>query len=195
MRRGFKQEAEVAALELRRELGLRAADRLDPFAVAEYLGVPVYPLRRLVTFGARIEDIRAIKAAGRAFSAMTVRDSDGFSLVVYNERHSPRRLVNSVMHELCHLLEGHEPQAIVTQTGRAVWDRDAEDEADWLAAAALVPRAGALALLERGTDAAAAAKDLGVSDQLFLWRARKTGVYAQLNYRVLRHRRVAPVQV
>ena len=43
-RRGFKSEANATAREIRAELGLKDLDKLDPWALAAYLLVPVESL-------------------------------------------------------------------------------------------------------------------------------------------------------
>ena len=47
MRRGFKTEARMLALELRAELGLDAFGQFDPYALADEYGVPVFRLSDL----------------------------------------------------------------------------------------------------------------------------------------------------
>ena len=46
-RRGFKSEANATAREIRAELGLKDLDRLDPWALAAHLRVPMHPAVRL----------------------------------------------------------------------------------------------------------------------------------------------------
>lgn len=193
MRRGFKTEAEADAARLRRELGLRETDRMDPFALAEYLGIRVFPLQRLLTYGANPVAIRYFKGPGRSvFSATTVTDEHGFSIVVYNERHADVRQCSNVCHELGHIVLFHEPTTLFDADGRRFWDREREDEASWMGATLLLPRAGMLALLERGTTMEEVAGNFGVSLPLLKWRVQTTGVVRQLAYRTAaRQRRLA----
>ena len=47
LRKGFKAEAASLAKEVRKELGLKPLDRLDPFALAQHLEIPVLALSEL----------------------------------------------------------------------------------------------------------------------------------------------------
>jgi Zn-dependent peptidase ImmA (M78 family) len=185
VRRGFKTESEADANRLRRELGLRHTDRLDPFALAEYLGVPLFPLQRLMTYGASPLAVAFFKGAGRrVLSAATVTDDCGYSVVVYNERHADVRQCSNVCHELSHIILFHEPAKLFDAHGRRYWDREREDEASWMGATLLIPRQGLLTLLERGAGVNDIAANFGVSAPLASWRVQMTGVRRQLAYRV-----------
>jgi Zn-dependent peptidase ImmA (M78 family) len=183
---GFKSRAEQEAGRLRTELGLGDADTLNPFTLAEYLGVPVLPLQRMVAYGATSEAVDFFKGPGRStFSATTITDPDGFSIVIYNDRHAAVRQMSNVCHELAHICLFHEPAVLVDAQGRRFWDAQREEEANWFGATLLVPRSGALALLDRGASSLEAAEHFGVSEQLFRWRVDQTGVSKQLRYRAL----------
>jgi len=60
------------------------------------------------------------------------------------------------------------------------YSEDAEAEADWLAAAMLLPRDVLIARRRRGDSISAIAEAFGVSDPLCEWRVRMTGVDVQL---------------
>jgi Zn-dependent peptidase ImmA (M78 family) len=189
VRRGFKSEAEVDAARLRRELGLADTDRLDPFALADYLGIPVFSLQRMLTYGANPYAISYFKGPGRRqFSATSVTDDTGFAIIVYNERHSDVRQCSNVCHELAHIVLFHEPTTIVDSQGRRFWDAQREDEASWMGATLLVPRSGLLALLDRGAETDEVADIYGVSLPLLKWRVQMTGVSRQLEYRAAARR-------
>ncbi len=177
--RGFKAEAERISLELRDELGLSASNALDCLALATHIGIPVLPLGELVANGARRESIRHLMRRDAGFSALTVCVGTS-RLIVYNTASPPGRRANSLAHELAHVILGHPASPALGDGGCRSWDRDLEDEADWLAAAMLVPRDGALEWLSSDADLARGARHFGVSKQLFSWRAHQTGVIRQL---------------
>src|SRR3990172_12955637 len=129
--RGFKADAERIALEVRRELNLRATDRFDAFAYAEYAGIPVTPLSAMEKFGATRDSIRRLSGDSAGFSAMTVFCGTA-RLIVYNERHPSGRQANSLSHELSHLILEHPPVAAPFRDGRRLWDGRMEEEANWL---------------------------------------------------------------
>jgi hypothetical protein len=113
LRRGFKTEANTLGAEIRRELGLRALDRLDPFALAAHLAIPVAPLSQLRSAAPAAAYLLDVEP--EAFSAVTVFQRRRRQ-IVYNDRHSIGRQHSSVGHETSHGLLLHEPQpALVLQ--------------------------------------------------------------------------------
>ncbi len=179
LRRGFKAEAERMALSIRAELGLSATDPLDPLELAKHVEIPVISLLELRTYGASTESISRLMLPRSGFSALTICHGT-CKLIVYNPRHPKTRQANSLVHEVCHPLLGHPPAPALGAGGCRYWDSESEAEADWQAAALLVPRDGAFALLRSGADFAEGAGHFGVSLALFRWRINKTGVARQL---------------
>jgi hypothetical protein len=178
-RYGFKTEAECFAISLRAELGLTVADRLDCVALAAHLEIPVMPLQDLRQHGADAKNIAHLMGSRSGFSAMTICAGTR-KLIVYNPRHPMTRRANSLAHEISHVLLEHPPAPALGAGGCRNWDRQLEDEADWQAAALLVPRDGAFSWLRAGGDLGDGAEHFGVSVALFRWRANMTGVTKQL---------------
>jgi Zn-dependent peptidase ImmA (M78 family) len=88
------------------------------------------------------------------------------------------------MHELAHILLGHDPARVdVAEDGSLVlftYDKDQEDEANWLAACLLLPRAALLVIRKESGDLKSAAKDYGVSQVMLQYRLNVTGVEHQM---------------
>ena len=179
-RRGFKKESERLALELRGELGLSSADRLDPRLLADHLAIPVLDLGMLVRAGARISSVSHFHgAASKVFSAVTI--VDGYKkVVVVNDAHAPVRQASNITHELSHVVLEHEPHRAVNDQGCRLWKADLEDEADWLGGVLLVPRDGALHAARRGWAIPQAAEHFGVSEQMMRWRLAHSGASLQV---------------
>jgi len=177
LRRGFKAEAERISLELRAELGLAPADRLDPRDLARHLGIPVVPLRDLKdeVAGARL---KLLLSQDSPLSALTVCAGTR-RLIVYNQRHPPGRRASSLAHELAHVILEHPAGPVLDPTGHRLWDPEREAEADWQAGALLVPREGVLAWLRREKSPDGGETHFGVSRALFLWRLHQTGAARQ----------------
>lgn len=179
LERGFKARAERLAIQVRRELGLSASDRLDPRALARHLGVAVVGLPELARCGASDSSIRHfLEVSPAELSALTIRDGD-LLLIVENPRHSSGRRSSSLTHELSHVLLKHEPGSAFGTGGCRRWNQKEEDEADWLAGVLLVPRPAALRFARLGTPVDIAAYNMGVSVQLMEWRLNHTGAAAQ----------------
>jgi Zn-dependent peptidase ImmA (M78 family) len=180
MKRGFKTRAEALALHARSAIGKGPVDPLDPRELAQEMEIPVLSLRDLSKNGVSPGALRRflVDAPGD-FSALTVILGDQ-RLIVENPTHAAGRRTNSVAHELSHLLLGHDPtRSTVLGKGR-LWDRDQEDEADWLAGELLVPREAALRIVRSGTPEAQAAEHYGVSLALLRWRLDHSGARVQV---------------
>ena len=94
---------------------------------------------------------------------------------------------NVVMHELAHIILGHElAKACILEDGSLVpgnFDQDQEDEADWLAGALLLPRPALLSIRRRRLSDRDACEEHLVSPEMLKWRFRMTGVDYQLSRR------------
>lgn len=179
LRAGFKADAERIAESVRDELDLEPWQPLDSLALADHLGIEVITLRDLRHEGAKDESIRTLTSAEARFSATTVCAGTR-RLIVYNPTEPPGRRANSLAHELSHVLLEHEPTPALDAGGCRNWDAREEAEADWLAAALLVPREGALDWMTRDGNLERGAEHFGVSVELFRWRVNHTGVRREL---------------
>ena len=87
------------------------------------------------------------------------------------------------MHELAHLLLGHEPSTVFFpgQENLALrgFNKSAEDEANWLAGALLLPRDALVELRAKRRPKEVACDEFGVSRQMLDFRMRVTGVERQ----------------
>ena len=94
------------------------------------------------------------------------------------------------MHELAHIELRHVPARVqVSETGMLLlseYSEDQEQEADWHAAALLLPRDGLMHMRSRQKTSDQIAAHYGVSKQLTEWRLRMTGVDVQIRRWVAR---------
>jgi len=117
------------------------------------------------------------------WSAFVIRESDSH-LIVYNPTQSKPRTNSVLMHELAHIMLGHE-LAIAAQTvdGHFLngnYDETQEAEANWLGGTLLLPRPALLWMRSRGMSDYDATEHFGVSQDMLTWRIRITGVDYQL---------------
>jgi Zn-dependent peptidase ImmA (M78 family) len=172
-RRGFKSEANATAREIRAELGLKDLDRLDPWALAVHLEVPVTPLS---DFGS--DAPRAVRHFTEveidAFSAVTVFQGTR-RRIVHNDAHSPGRQASNLTHELSHAVLLHDPTPALDDRGCRLWNQSVEDEAQWLAGAMLLTEDAALYVVRRSISVTAAAQHFGISEQMVIYRLNVTG--------------------
>ena len=182
LERGFKSWAERTAASLRGELSLSATERLDPRQLAAYLQVQLRTPRDIEGLPAEsVNQLLVVDPSG--WSAVTI-EKGGAALIIYNPTHSDGRQASDITHELAHIILGHKPATLImSHDGNLVmrsYDQKQEDEANWLAAALLLPREALLHCKRRKLDAAEMANQFGVSEALVLYRLRITGVDAQM---------------
>lgn len=183
-RRGFKAEAERIVTELRDELGVGPLERLDPNLLAEHLCIPVLTLHDL-EHHAR-EDARHFTGRGRSiFSAVTIYIGRFKRAIVINPAHAATRQLNSLSHELSHIVLDHEAEKPLNINGGRDWNGAQEREADWLAGCLLIPKEAAHAAAREGYTDDDVANAFGVSRALAIWRMRMTGarIHAQRSAR------------
>jgi hypothetical protein len=173
-RRGFKAETERIAMELRDELEIGAHGRLDPIALAAHLHVPIMTLHDLVAVAR--DDVRHFLGRGRStFSAVTIHVTRSRRLIITNPAHATTRQMNTVCHELGHIILDHQPEAPLNLQGGRAWNGTQEREADWLAGCLLIPHEAAYAAARKGQTDEDVASVFGVSRLLATWRMRMTG--------------------
>lgn len=180
--RGFKNWCETIALQRRRALGLAPVDPLPPDRLAASLSVTVR----------NVDEVPQLDATSRrvllhrdpdSWSAVTITDGTK-SVVILNSTHSRGRSASDLMHELAHLIIGHQPGRIdLTEDGALMlntYDRQQEDEANWLAGCLLLPRPALLWLRRERLVLSEAARHFGVSQDMLQYRLRVTGVDYQV---------------
>ena len=181
MRRGFKAWCEKASGEYRDTLGLTLDDALEPQRLAALLGVDIW----------RPADVPDL--SGDSLTQLTKRDSESWSavtvqlgdvrLIILNSAHALTRQRNSLTHEISHLILDHGFGRIdVSPDGYLLlnsFEKEQEEEADWLAGTLLVPREGLQIVYRTTRNPQDIANHFGVSVTLLQWRLRMTGVTVQ----------------
>lgn len=181
-RRGFKSQCERRSVEFRRQLGLNQTDPLSADLLAKHLGVTVWSVADVAALG--VEDVATLSdESDDSWSALTMRIGTD-NLVIYKPVSSAGRRNNVIMHELSHIILGHDlADACIMDDGSLVpgnFDQDQEDEADWLAGTLLLPRSALISLRRRRIADQVACHLYLVSQEMLTWRLRMTGVDYQL---------------
>ena len=181
-RRGFKTLCETVASQKRHALKVPLTGPLDPRIVAKDMGVIVVYIEQVPNLApGTLEQLTQHDAS--AWSAVTVCWKNKY-LIVMNSAHAPTRQSSSLMHELAHLIIGHKPARLdVTPDGLMIlssYDKQNEEEANWLAAALLLPREALLHMRRRGLSNEETANLYGCSTSMVLFRINTTGVDVQL---------------
>ena len=110
---------------------------------------------------------------------MTLKEGNLIGVIV-NPSHVQTRQRNNLMHELAHFELKHVPTRVdVSSTGLLLlsdYSDEQEQEADWLAAALLLPRNALMVLRSSGQTVEQIAIAYGVSPAMCGWRLKTTGV-------------------
>jgi len=181
VRRGFKAWCENTVEEFRDALDIPLDQPFDPDALAAHLDVVVW----------RPEDVPELSV--ESLHQLTLHDPDSWSAVtlsvsgthvtIVNSAHANTRQRSSLSHELAHLILDHAPGRIdISPAGHLLlnsFEKEQEEEADWLSAALLVPREGLRQQYRSTQDVASLANHFDVSVELLQWRLRMTGVSVQ----------------
>jgi hypothetical protein len=169
----FLQRIEDHAAELRRRAGVGPTARLDPRALTTELQIHIVSL----------DDIHGLSAQDRAhlatvdakvWSGAGMPLPDGHTLVILHPNQTLERATATIMEEVCHAYFGHTPSQLITLPGgiaKREYHPEAEREAYWTAAAALLPAQVVAKAVWRGA-ARELAADYGVSIDLVEFRVK-----------------------
>jgi Zn-dependent peptidase ImmA (M78 family) len=177
-KRGFKTWCENVAVLQRKALGLRPSDPLTPILLATHLGVEVWNPEDIP--GIEPECLRILlKEDPDSWSAVTL-SVNARDVIIINTTHRGGRPASNLMHELAHILIGHNPARVdVSEDGYLMlntFDKSQEDEANWLCGCLLLPRDALLHIQRRGIDLNLAKREYGVSLDMMKYRLQVTGI-------------------
>jgi len=172
------------ARSLRIELGLDVSDPLSVEILADYLNVSIWSV---LDIGLSENDLHQLVIVDPdSWSAVTVSIS-GKDVVIVNPNHQGGRYSSDVMHELAHLLLGHEPSKMVFTADANLalrgYEPAAEEEANWLSAALLLPREALVQARSRRIPEKSVCDQYGVSSRMLAFRMNVTGVKRQFSRR------------
>lgn len=184
MVRGFKTKAKKKSLELRKELNVKYNEPLDCFKLVDYLDIPTYPVDKMGEFGLSTEHINTIcySKGKQQFSATTISVPFGH-LIFYNQSHTFKRTNSNLAHEASHIILGHEFSSITDIKFIArEFDKDKEDEANWMAGCLLLPEEGLIWALKKRMSLQSIADHFNISKQMTQWRYNSTGMRQRMKY-------------
>ena len=177
--RGFKSWSDNTAKTIRSRLGLLKSSPLSPYKLADYLNVKIIKPHDIT--GLPQETIEYLTSSkGNEWSAVTLRDK--IDIIIINTFHSERRIANTVMHELSHIIRNHDSaQVFMNETGITIRSYNAlqEAEADWLGGTLLLPRDVLVHCHFRNYTVEEACGIYGVSSSLFNYRMNISAVKKQ----------------
>ena len=181
-RRGFKTWCEKVASQVRSDVGLSPSDPLDPRLLADHMNVTLWTPHDVEGLETCYLDV-LLHDDSDSWSAVTV-SLNSTSIIIFNPTHSKARQSSDLNHELAHVLLGHKAARVdIGPDGHLLlntFDKNQEDEANWLAGCLLLPRPALMHIRTSGMKPAAVRRAYYASEQMLTYRLRMTGVDRQL---------------
>ena len=182
--RGFKAWCERYAVDKRLELGIEPYAPLDSFKLAEHLGIQVCTPNDIKGLSQQSLDVLLFNDGKTAscWSAVTLLAANK-TLIILNSSHSIGRQASDLTHELAHrILEHKTHEMSVSADGVMLlssYDKEQEDEADWLSSSLLLPREALVSIKRKGLGPEESARAYGVSLSMLKYRMAMSGVNRQ----------------
>lgn len=190
MRRGFKAEAERHAAHLRTTVGATEYETIRLPALARYLKVAVLAADRVLGGPELLTALHKEQQGAWSAATLTVH---GRTVVVYNpltldgelldpaQAQSDGRTRSNVAHEFAHLVLRHDLRQIqrIGELTFFACDHEQEQEANWLAAALLLPRPLLVVAARRGETDEQIGKTHFVTTSMATFRLNATGARMQ----------------
>lgn len=183
MQRGYKAWCERYSAATRNELGLPSTASLDARQLAAHLGIRVWTPEDVPGLPRETREV-LLRNDGTpsCWSAVTLVVGEK-TLVILNSSHSPGRQASDLMHELAHRIRNHEPEEMsISSEGLMLlkaYDKEQEEEADWLAGVLLLPRDALVYIRREGMSDEEVIAAYGVSKRMYTYRLSMTGVNRQ----------------
>lgn len=192
MRHGFKKWCEEQSLYWRKEFDLLPQHHLPSRDLANRFEVEVIYPENIPELAQKDLD-RLLYHDPRSWSAVTV-NVDDCSIIISNPQNSTARQESDIMHEMAHIIRGHDPIRLQTLPGFPFpfreYRKEDEEEAEWLGACLQIPRDGLLWVMRRGLRTnEQIAEHFVASLEMVRFRRNKTGVDKQLQYARRKYRR------
>lgn len=184
-KKGFKKWAENTSLQLRNELSLECYEPLNAFNLCTHLNIPVLCPSSYKEFP--VDQFEQLTKNDSKWSALTMKNHEGIQFILHNTKHAPVRQQSNIMHELAHILCNHVPgqesdESIVLQKlGLRKYNKEHENEAEYLGGALQIPRDGLMKHLFKGRSLEEIAEIHLCSTQIVQYRLFVTGAQRQFD--------------
>jgi Zn-dependent peptidase ImmA (M78 family) len=183
-KRGFKTFCEQTAEAHRRQRRLHVWEPLSATVIAAEMKARIVTPNELPTLPADVRQ-RLLTDHSEVWSAITISATP--PLIVYNPMHKPARQNSDLMHELAHLLLEHVPLKVYIDPNTRValrhHDKDQEEQANWLSACLLLPRAALERIMQLHLSDSEACARYNVSLDMLRFRMGTSGVSIQYQRR------------
>jgi Zn-dependent peptidase ImmA (M78 family) len=185
LKRGFKAEAERLSEKYREELKISKFEPLDAFAFAKHLTIPIFTVENVFGEDSNNEYLKTLNDPSK-FSAMWMLNEDGHKIIIHNANHSPKRQQSNIMHELAHIIRGHEipdATAILCNVFKLhYFNKEHEQEAKYLGSCFQIARPGLQWALKRNFSHEEISDYFNASIEMVNFRLNTSGVLIQRRY-------------
>lgn len=184
--RGFKAKAERIATECREKLAIHPCAPLCAFKLSEFLGIHVYNATEFINDPLELRKLEGIDGEEYGWSALTMVTKAGNRIIIHNNYHTPARQQSNIMHEIGHILCGHEvkppPQEMILPLGMRDFNKSQEDEAIYLGATLQLSRPCLQWAKKRNMTTAQIAEHFNASTEMVNFRMGSAGINKQYSY-------------
>ena len=177
---------ELKALGLRDFARVRLDYPLDPFKLARFANLLVVDFQDIQDLSTITRE-HLLGLASENWSGGACTLPDGMKLVILNPGHGRSRTNATLMEEICHVFLGHQPNRIGIATTDEKgnlrsrdYQKEDEEEAYGVGAAALVPYATLKRLVYEGKTSEDIARQFHVSRELVEYRLKVTNLWKLL---------------
>ena len=173
----FRRWIEGRAYDLRSICELAPFERLDPFQLAERMGVKVIVPQDIPNLPRETVEQLLLRDSD-SWSAGTLPVAENVHIVVMNPTHKETRQRASLMEELSHISLRHKPSKLMPKNGLRfrTWNKTQETEAYGVAAAALLPARILKGARSLGWTVTKVAEDHRISIALVKFRENIVGI-------------------
>ncbi|MBO9732606.1 MAG: ImmA/IrrE family metallo-endopeptidase [Chitinophaga sp.] len=186
LKRGFPAQAEQLAIEYRDKLKLHACAPICAFKLAEHLRIPIYSATEFLTLQHERDHLSGTNGSDCGWSALTMTTGAGNRIIIHNPFHSAPRQQSNIMHELAHIICGHEVDEAIRDIplpfGMRHFDEVQEEEAKCLGATLQLPKPGLLWSLKRSMSQSDIATHFNASVEMVAYRLNISGAAKQSYY-------------
>ena len=175
---GFRSRTNAIAREARASLGLAPTAPLSPWRLAAKMEIAVAPVSSFASkCSSAVSHLMTVDR--KAFSAGTFRLA-GKTLVVFNDANPEERQASDLAHELAHVILKHPMLPVLDERGCRHFDKNLEEQANWLGPALLISEEAALHIARLGWTVERAAIAYQVTEEVARFRLNVTAAYRRV---------------
>jgi len=189
LKHGFKAKAERLALEYRSKLLIEPHGSLDGFDLAAFLEIPIYDATEFLNSPLEKARLAGSGENDCGWSALTMTPASGRKIIIHNPYHTLPRQQSNIMHELSHIICGHEEGPrydFLIPLGMRSFDEVHEEEAKCLGATLQLPRVSLVWAAKKNMNNFEISEHFNASIEMVAYRLNTSGVLKQFKYQYIR---------